>query len=117
MSYWKDEVAKINKCPQRQDSVTDQMLDLISIANLLGFYDAADYIKRTFSKEKSTARVGDRILINGNSNNHPFELGQEVVVVDWYEFEVKDSEMGVEVKAFSGEDSWFIRHTDYILKC
>lgn len=31
--------------PQRQDSTMDQLIDLIKIANKLGFYDAADFIK------------------------------------------------------------------------
>lgn len=50
---WKEEVAKINKanCPQRQDSTTDQMRDLYNVANKLGFYDAADAIRRTYMKE------------------------------------------------------------------
>ena len=47
-SVWKTEVVNINQCYQRQDSVTDQMKDLYDIANKLGFYDAADYIKQHF---------------------------------------------------------------------
>jgi hypothetical protein len=30
---------------KRQDSLTDQLLDLIDVANRLGMYDAADYLK------------------------------------------------------------------------
>ena len=49
MTTWKEELKKIEQCPQRQDSVTDQMIDLYHIANKLGFYDATDYIRRTFT--------------------------------------------------------------------
>lgn len=47
MSNWKDEVNKIKKCPQRQDSTREQLIDLIVIADKLGFYDASDYLKKT----------------------------------------------------------------------
>lgn len=46
--FWKKQLRKIEQCPQRQDSVTDQMIDLRYIANKFGFYDAADYIKKVF---------------------------------------------------------------------
>lgn len=49
---WRDEVYKLEKCPQRQDSVTEQMIDLIEVANKLGFYDASDYIRRVFIESK-----------------------------------------------------------------
>lgn len=50
---WKEELKKIDRenCPQRQDSLTDQMRDLHLIANKFGFYDAADYIRNTFMKD------------------------------------------------------------------
>lgn len=49
---WKEELEKIDRenCPQRQDSLTDQMHDLHQIANKFGFYDAVDYIRNTFMK-------------------------------------------------------------------
>lgn len=51
LSIWKEEVKKIHPCIQRQDSTIDQLKDLHAIANLLGFYDAADYIKeRVYNK-------------------------------------------------------------------
>jgi len=43
---WKEELKKIEQCPQRQDATLCQLEDLIIIANKLGFYDAADYIQR-----------------------------------------------------------------------
>lgn len=43
-----EEINKINQCSQRQDSLTEQMLYLYIVANKLGLYDAADYIKNTF---------------------------------------------------------------------
>lgn len=32
--------------PQRQDGLQDQLRDLIAVANRLGMYDAADYIRK-----------------------------------------------------------------------
>lgn len=49
---WITELAKVKKCPQRQDSMTDQMIDLIVVADRLGFYDASDYIKRVFIEKQ-----------------------------------------------------------------
>jgi len=48
ISMWKKELNKVKQCPQRQDAIVDQMIDLHYIANKFGFYDAADYIKRVF---------------------------------------------------------------------
>jgi hypothetical protein len=42
---WQGELEKVKQCPQRQDSTTGQLIDLITIANKFGFYDASDYIK------------------------------------------------------------------------
>ncbi len=44
---WMRTVAKsLPKMPQRQDSFSDQFIDLIGVANRrLGLYDAADLIK------------------------------------------------------------------------
>jgi hypothetical protein len=49
---WRIELRKIDQknCPQRQDSLFHQMRDLHAIANTFGFYDAADYIRKTFLK-------------------------------------------------------------------
>ena len=33
--------------PQRQDSVLDQLRDMVSVANREGCYDAADFLRRT----------------------------------------------------------------------
>ena len=52
ISFWKEQLKKVYQCPQRQDSITDQMIDLNYIANKFGFYDAADYIKRVFIERK-----------------------------------------------------------------
>lgn len=45
---WKETLNLVTQCPQRQDSLTDQMIDLYEVANKLGFYDAADFIKTKF---------------------------------------------------------------------
>ncbi|MGG4495641.1 hypothetical protein [Brevibacillus reuszeri] len=52
MVNWKDEIQKIEQCPQRQDAALDQLSDLYFVANKLGFYDAADLIKHIVSKQK-----------------------------------------------------------------
>jgi len=45
LSPWKKELKKVNQCPQRQDSLQDQLRDLAIIANKFGLYDANDYLK------------------------------------------------------------------------
>lgn len=42
---WQEEIANINQCPQRQDSLTDQLKDLILVSDKLGFYNASSYLK------------------------------------------------------------------------
>jgi len=49
---WESEIKKLNQCPQRQDSLTEQMKDLHTVAIKLGCYDAADYLKREFVEKK-----------------------------------------------------------------
>jgi hypothetical protein len=39
-----------HKKPQRQDSLTDQLLDLLRLANHEGMYDAADFIAAQLRK-------------------------------------------------------------------
>lgn len=48
--YMKALLSKLPKLEQRQDSVTDQLLDLIVVANHLGFQDAADYLREHVKK-------------------------------------------------------------------
>lgn len=50
LNSWKTEISKIQKCPQRQDSLQEQLIDLISIANELGFYDASKFIEVIINK-------------------------------------------------------------------
>lgn len=52
MANWKEEIKKIQKCEPRQDSMTEQLQDLIFVANKLGFYDASDYLKLIISNSK-----------------------------------------------------------------
>ncbi|RAV18706.1 hypothetical protein DQG23_23480 [Paenibacillus contaminans] len=59
------------------------------------------------------AQAGDTIIIIANTNDHPFEIGQSVIVTDWYDFESADGEFGVEAIAHPEMEHWFIRHTDY----
>jgi hypothetical protein len=51
MSNWKEEVGKIKQCPQRQDSMSEQAVDLIEVANKLGFYDISDYLTKAFTNK------------------------------------------------------------------
>lgn len=41
----------------RQDSLTDQMLDLAVIARRTGMYDAEDYIRQAFPREGAPAKI------------------------------------------------------------
>ncbi len=52
MKNWKEELEKVEQCPQRQDSTTDQLVDLYVIANRFGLYDAADFLKYAVNKNK-----------------------------------------------------------------
>jgi len=52
MRNWKTELDKVEACPQRQDSLNDQLRDLRVIANRFGFYDAADFLRTTLEKYK-----------------------------------------------------------------
>lgn len=48
---WKEELNKVNQCLQRQDSLTDQLKDLWTIANKFGLYDAADCVRELINKK------------------------------------------------------------------
>jgi len=43
---WHEFMSTIPQFNQRQDSTQDQLQDLYNIANRLGFYDAADFLKQ-----------------------------------------------------------------------
>lgn len=42
-------LTRVDRRPQRQDSLNDQLSDLVQVANHLGMYDAADFITRQLS--------------------------------------------------------------------
>lgn len=44
-------LSQLPNWPQRQDSVTEQLADLLRVANRLGFYDAADAIRTLFETD------------------------------------------------------------------
>jgi len=48
MAIWKEELNNVKQCPQRQDSLTDQLKDLYQIANKFGLYDAADFVRKLY---------------------------------------------------------------------
>lgn len=50
VSTLQTEKAKLQQLPQRQDGNIDQLRDLRPIANRLGMYDAADYIRQVVER-------------------------------------------------------------------
>jgi hypothetical protein len=58
---WQGELEKVKQCSQRQDSTTGQLMDLITIANKFGFYDACDYIVSKLEKTAETQLNKSRI--------------------------------------------------------
>ena len=48
----KEILAIIPSQPQRQNSSAEQLRDLVSVANRLGMYDAADVISQLLAKKK-----------------------------------------------------------------
>lgn len=48
----------------RQDSLTDQLKDVVKKANEMGCYDAADFINRKISLPKDCAGLAKRIVDN-----------------------------------------------------
>lgn len=47
-----DDVKKLPRFAQTQRALYDQLVDLMDVANQLGMYDAADYLKRKFDDGK-----------------------------------------------------------------
>ena len=50
----------MNKIPlmeQRQDSITDQINDLLDVATKLGMYDARDWLRSTFYGKEDNSRT------------------------------------------------------------
>lgn len=45
MTTTQSAIQDVSQLPQRQDSLTDQLVDLRVAANKLGLYDAADLLK------------------------------------------------------------------------
>jgi hypothetical protein len=64
---------------------------------------------------KRHAKIGDRIRIQANTNEHGFEIGDTVIVIDWEDCDDEDGEFGVEAKHLYGGDSWFVLHSDYVV--
>lgn len=51
------ELKKLQKLPQRQDSTIDQLRDLLPIANRLGMYDAADYMRQAVDRADAAIKA------------------------------------------------------------
>ena len=52
MKLAQEDFRKIPQLDQRQDSLTDQLNDLIAVADRLGMYDAADFIFKTLERNR-----------------------------------------------------------------
>lgn len=48
---WRVALSRVSQCPQRQDALRDQLMDMYCIAIRFGLYDAADYLRRRFGHE------------------------------------------------------------------
>jgi hypothetical protein len=49
--------------PQRQDSLSEQLRDLRLVANKLGMYDAADYIKETTIQDNGLREAAEKVVL------------------------------------------------------
>ena len=56
------DMSKIPELPQRQDSTYEQLKDLYVVANKLGMYDAADFIKARLDQIESNLRWLDGVM-------------------------------------------------------
>ena len=54
---WESELKKVEQCPQRQDSMIDQLIDLLEISDKLGFIEASVYIKGVCYKYLEIVRI------------------------------------------------------------
>lgn len=52
----KDMLAKVPEMAQRQDSVTEQVKDLLAVATKMGMYDARDWLREAFFARWETER-------------------------------------------------------------
>lgn len=60
-----DTLADLPQLAQRQDALDDQIRDLIEVANRLGMYDAADYVRSQFTQKRVDASVlGDEVALD-----------------------------------------------------
>lgn len=75
---WREVFKAIPQCPQRQDATDDQLADLRMVANRLGFYDAADYLRPPHRQEAKPLTV-DQIeeVIREQSQIHGLMLGSQ----------------------------------------
>lgn len=54
---WREAFKDVPQCPQRQDSTDEQLADLRMVANRMGFYDAADYLRPPYSQKAKQLTV------------------------------------------------------------
>ena len=56
---WYEFLKTAPKFSQRQDSTLDQLSDLVYVANKLGFYDAADFIRVSIVRHQKEGKSED----------------------------------------------------------
>jgi hypothetical protein len=52
------DIQKLPQMHQTQDPLNDQLKDLISVANRLGLYDAADVVEKLLKNDKKNEKYG-----------------------------------------------------------
>jgi|GEM_PF-3953079 len=72
-----------------------------------------DELRRLYGYMPVAKNLGKKIRITGNTNEHEFEIGQTVVIVEFEDFDPADAEYGVEAAPLNGGEHWFVRHGDY----
>lgn len=78
-----EQLNQIPVFPQRQDSVSNQLADLIIVANKLGFYDAADAIK---SIRKNLPKPSYGCFVEAYKRNGIWQEVEKTCVLDSGEY-------------------------------
>jgi hypothetical protein len=103
MAYWLNELQKIERCDQRQDSTTGQLKDLILIAERFGFYDAADYIKNVVENDKAKE---NKYFTTVNEQIKQYINDPKTSVFLYYNNEATDAEEWMYSVVVDGTDFW-----------
>ncbi|MCM3273993.1 hypothetical protein [Paenibacillus elgii] len=74
--------------------------------------DCVEEIRRLYGFTSTTILAGRQIRITGSTNEHEFEIGQVVTIVEFNEFDEfdpADARYGVEAEPIDGGEHWFVR--------